>query len=112
MAKKTIKKEPVLSEFEIKPSYNTLIVEPLTNEHESAGGIIIPATVDAQEGEDVRSGYVLVVGPSTNPDTPFLFEVGDLITFGEYQGRRITLNGKEYYILRHNDVLCSSSCIL
>jgi chaperonin GroES len=99
-------------DLEIKPNYNTLIVEPLTDEHMSAGGIIIPETVDVQNGEDVRSGYVLVVGPSLNPETPFLFQVGDLVTFGEYQGRRITLNGKEYNILRHNDVLCSSSCIL
>ena len=104
--KKVLKKEYIL-----KPDYDTVIVEELTHERISAGGILIPETVDAQEEEDVRSGYVVAIGPNSNPNRPFLFSKGDLITFGIYNGRRLRLNGKDYLVLRHLDVLVSSSSI-
>lgn len=110
-AKDAAKQVKKIKEYVLQPDYDTVIVDELTMERVSSGGIIIPEVVDAQDEEDIKSGYIVAIGPNSNPNRPFLFKKGDLISFGHYNGRRINLNGKQYIILRHLDVLVKSTTI-
>jgi chaperonin GroES len=105
--KKQVKKEEPKQQFSFIPDYDSVLVEEvLDQERISAGGIVIPESVEDQD-EDVRHGIIINVGPSSNPNRPFLHAVGDLIVFGYYNGRNVKFNGKELRIVRHLDILGS-----
>lgn len=106
--KKAIKKdEPKKVDFKFIPDYDSVLVEEVADkERISAGGIVIPEVVEDQDN-DVRHGNIIHVGPSSNPNRPFLHGVGDLVVFGYYNGRHVKFNGREYVIVRHLDILGS-----
>jgi co-chaperonin GroES (HSP10) len=97
--KKELKKES------FHPDYDTLLLkEVVAAERLSSGGIIIPETVENKD-EDVNHGEIIEVGKSSKADRPFLWNVGDVVVFGVYNGRRIQFNGQELLLVRHMDVL-------
>ncbi len=65
----------------------------------TAGGIHIPD--NAKEKPQVA--YVVATGPGKKDD-PMTIKVGDKILHGEYSGRKITLDGEEYLIMRQPDI--------
>jgi len=76
--------------MKVKPLADRVVVKALEAESKTAGGIIIPdnAKEKPQEGEIVAVG-----------------QVGDKVLYGKYSGTEITVEGKEYLILRESDVL-------
>lgn len=97
---KVQKPEPYL-----QPDYDTVIMDEILPDRITAGGIYIPDTVSIEDEDGLRSGYIISVGPASNPDRPFLFNVGDVVSFGHYAGRTIKLKNKEYVVVRHLDLL-------
>jgi len=83
-----------------------IIVERVEEETKTAGGIIIPDTVSKekpQEGEVVAAGKGKVT-----PEGKVLaldVKVGDRVLFGKYAGSEIKVDGKEYLIMREDDIL-------
>lgn len=83
----------------IKPLADRVIVEPAATEERTAGGLIIPDTAK----EKPQRGKVLAVGKG-KPDEPMTVKVGDAVLYGKYAGTEITVEGKDYLIMREADI--------
>ncbi len=83
----------------IKPLADRVIIEPAAAEERTAGGLIIPDTAK----EKPQRGKVLAVGTG-KPDEPMTVKVGDKVLYGKYAGTEITVEGKDYLIMREADI--------
>jgi chaperonin GroES len=74
-------------------------------EQTSVGGIIIPDTAK----EKPQQGRVVAVGKGRVTDKGEVFPLdvkeGDTVLFGKYAGTEIKIEGKEYLIVREDEVL-------
>jgi len=89
-----------MSEVKIKPLADRVLVEPMAAEQKTASGIIIPDTAK----EKPQKGKVIAVGKGTKDETMEL-KVGDQVLYGKYAGTELTIDGKDYLIMRQSDVL-------
>ena len=89
----------------LKPLDDRVVVEPLTAEAKTAGGIVLPETAK----EKPQRGKVVAVGPGRLLDSgdrhPISLSVGDEVLFAKYGGTEIEIDGKEVKILREADIL-------
>lgn len=85
--------------LKIKPLADRVIIEPAAAEEKTAGGIIIPDTAK----EKPQKGKVVAIGTGKK-DEPITVKVGDSILYGKYAGTEITVEGKEYLIMRESDI--------
>ena len=88
----------------IRPLADRVVVEPMEQET-IRGGIIIPDTAK----EKPQQGRIVAVGPGRVTDNgehvkPEV-KKGDIVLYGKYAGTEVTVEGKEYLILRESDVL-------
>jgi chaperonin GroES len=97
---KTSKKHKDMSEIKIKPLADRVVIEPAPAEEKTAGGIIIPDTAK----EKPLKGTVVAVGDGKK-DEPMTVKVGDQVLYSKYAGTEITIDGKEYLIVRESDIL-------
>lgn len=84
----------------IKPLQDRVIIEPAAAEEKTASGIIIPDTAK----EKPQRGIVVAAGPGKK-DEPTTVKPGDTVLYGKYAGSEITIEGKEYLIMRESDLL-------
>ena len=54
--------------------------------------------------EKPQQGKVIAVG-SGKKDEPMELKVGDTVLYGKYSGTEITVDGKDYLMMRQSDVL-------
>ncbi len=91
--------------LKIKPLADRVVVEPAEAEEVSAGGIILPDTAQ----EKPQQGKVVAVGPGKVSDAGTLIESavkkGDTVLYGKYSGTEVTIDGREYSIMRESDIL-------
>jgi chaperonin GroES len=89
----------------IRPLRDRIIVERLEEEAKTAGGLIIPDTAK----EKPQQGVVRAVGKGKVTEDgkvlPMDIKVGDKVLFGKYAGSEIKIDGKEYQIMREDDIL-------
>ena len=90
----------------VRPLHDRILVQRLEDKEEkSGGGIIIPDSAK----EKPSRGKVTAVGNGKVLDdgTQVALEVkkGDQVLFGKYAGTEVKIEGKEYLILREDDVL-------
>lgn len=87
------------------PMSDRILVNRDEEEERSVGGIVIP---DTAKEKPVR-GTVVAVGNGKRLKSGQIqtlsIKVGDKIYFGKYSGTEIKLDGKEYLIMREDDVL-------
>lgn len=83
----------------IQPLEDRILVEPEPAEEVTKSGIVIPDTAK----EKPQRGIVVEVGPGKK-DSPMTLKEGDKILYGKYAGTEITIDGKEYLIMRQSDV--------
>lgn len=88
-----------MSKFNLKPLADRVIVEVAAAEEKTASGIIIPDTAK----EKPQKGKVVAVGTGKK-DEPMTVKVGDSILYGKYAGTEISVEGKEYLIMRESDI--------
>ncbi len=84
----------------LKPLADRVVIEPKPAETKTAGGLIIPDNAK----EKPLEGVVVAVGPGTS-EVKMEVKNGDTVLYGKYAGTEITVDGKEYLIMRQNDVL-------
>jgi chaperonin GroES len=89
-----------MTKVNIKPLADRVIIEPAKAEQKTAGGIIIPDTAK----EKPQSGSVVAVGPGKK-DEPMTLKEGDVVLYGKYAGSEISIEGKDYLIMRESDVV-------
>jgi len=91
--------------MKIKPLGERVLVEPVKEEEVSKGGIIIPDSAR----EKPQEGKVIAVGTGKIDDkgekVPFNVKPGDIVLMPKYGGTEVKLDGKEYQIMREDDIL-------
>ena len=89
----------------MKPLNDNVLVERIERDSVSKGGIITPDTAK----EKPAQGIVVAVGPGKRDKAGKHIEIdakcGEKVLFGKYSGTEVKLNGKEYVILRADDIL-------
>ena len=89
-----------MAEVKLKPLADRVLVEPKEAETKTASGIFIPDTAR----EKPQQGKVIAVGPGIK-DEKMEVKVGDLVLYGKYSGTEITVEGKDYLIMKQADIL-------
>ena len=91
--------------MQLKPIGDKVIIEVLTSQEKTKGGIILPDTAKEkpQEGKviAVGTGKVLANGKTVPPDV----RPGEKILFGKYSGNEVKVDGNEYLIINQDDIL-------
>jgi chaperonin GroES len=89
----------------LQPLHDRIVVEPAPKEEKTASGIILPDSAQ----EKPLKGTVLAVGPGKTLDSGQKATIdiaeGDVVLYGKYSGTEVTVGGKDYIILRADDVL-------
>ena len=89
----------------IRPLHDRVLVEPLTAEEKTAGGIIIPDTAQ----EKPQEGKIVAVGNGARNDDgstqPMDVKKGDKILYGKWSGTEVKLDGKELLIMKESDIM-------
>ncbi|GGM39519.1 10 kDa chaperonin [Paraliobacillus quinghaiensis] len=89
----------------LKPLGDRVIIELVEQEEKTASGIVLPdsAKEKPQEGKVVAVGS----GRVTDNGEKIALEVaeGNTIIFSKFAGTEVKYEGKEYLILRENDIL-------
>jgi chaperonin GroES len=88
-----------MAKINLKPLADRVIVEAAPAEEKTASGIIIPDTAK----EKPQKGKVIAIGTGKK-DEPMTVKVGDTVLYGKYSGTEIQVDGKEYLIMRENDI--------
>ncbi|MFN4972472.1 MAG: co-chaperone GroES [Bacteroidota bacterium] len=83
----------------LKPLADRVLVEPAPAEEKTASGIFIPDTAK----EKPQRGKVVAAG-NGKKDEPMTVKAGDTVLYGKYAGTEITIEGKEYLIMRESDI--------
>ena len=89
-----------MSKLNIKPLADRVLVEPAAAETKTSSGIIIPDTAK----EKPQKGNIVDVGPGTK-DNPVTVKGGDVVLYGKYSGTELNHDGKDYLIMKENDIL-------
>jgi chaperonin GroES len=87
------------TKINFKPNEDRVLVEPAPAEEKTTSGIIIPDTAK----EKPQKGKVVATGEGLK-DKPVTVKVGDQILYGKYAGTEITIDGKDYLIMRNSDI--------
>ncbi len=88
-----------MASVNLKPLADRVLVEPEQAEEKTAGGIIIPDTAK----EKPQKGTVVACGKGKQ-DEPMTVKSGDNVLYGKYSGTEITIDGKDYLIMRESDI--------
>lgn len=92
--------------MQLKPLHDRVVIERLEEgDMKSSGGIIIPDTAK----EKPQRGKVVAIGDGAFNDkgdrNKLDVKVGDEVLFGKYSGNDVKIDGKEYLIMRENEIL-------
>ena len=89
----------------LKPLQDRVLVERVEAMTKSAGGLYIPDTAK----EKPQEGKVVAVGKGKRREDGSVaaldVKAGDRILFSKYAGSDVTIDGKEYIIMREDDIL-------
>ena len=84
----------------IRQLADRVVIEPKSAETQTASGLYIPDTAK----EKPQQGVIVAVGPGKK-DEPMEVKVGDLVIYGKYAGTEVAVEGKDYLIMKHSDIL-------
>jgi chaperonin GroES len=89
----------------VKPLGDRVLVQPVEEQEVKKGGIIIPDTAK----EKPQEGKIVAVGTGKRDDNgkliPFEVKKGDRVLISKYGGTEIKIDGKDYLIMREDDIL-------
>jgi chaperonin GroES len=91
--------------MDLRPLHDRVLVTRLDEGEQRLGGIIVPDTAKEKpqqaEVKAVGNGKLLDSGQRA----PVEVKAGDRILFGKYSGSEIKIDGKEYLILKEDEIL-------
>lgn len=88
-----------MSQVNIKPLGDRVLVKSAKAEEKTASGIIIPDNAQ----EKPQKGEVIAVGNGAK-DEPLTVKVGDTVIYGKYSGTELSYEGVDYLIMREADI--------
>jgi chaperonin GroES len=91
--------------MDLRPLHDRVMVTRLEEAEQKVGGIIIPDSAK----EKPQQALVAAGGNGTLLETgervPLEVKAGDRILFGKFSGSEIRIDGKEYLILKEDEIL-------
>jgi chaperonin GroES len=91
--------------MKFRPLHDRVLVKRVNAEEKTAGGIILPDSVQ----EKPMEGKVIAAGSGAKADdgkiTPLDVKKGDKILFGKWSGTEIKVDGEELLIMKESDIL-------
>jgi chaperonin GroES len=94
-----------VSNVDIRPLHDRVLVKRIETQEQVRGGIIIPDTAK----EKPQEAEVIAVGPGKlledGKRSPMDVKTGDRVLMGKYSGSEIKLNDLDYVILREEEIL-------
>lgn len=91
--------------MKIQPLGERVLVEPVSEDEQVKGGIIIPDSAK----EKPQQGKVIALGTGKIDDNgkkvPFNVKKGDIVLMPQYGGQQVKIEEKEYQIMREEDIL-------
>jgi chaperonin GroES len=89
----------------VRPLRDRILVERIDETEQKIGGLFVPDTAR----EKPQQGRVVAVGKGRVTDKGEILaldvKAGETVLFGKYGGTEIKIDGKEYLILREDEVL-------
>ena len=89
----------------LKPLHDRVLVERVSAEDRTKGGIIIPDTAQ----EKPMEGKVVSAGSGARNEAgqlvPLDVKKGDKILFGKWSGTEVKIDGKELLIMKESDIM-------
>ena len=89
----------------LKPLHDRVLVERVSSEDKTKGGIIIPDTAQ----EKPMEGKVLAVGNGARNENGQVVALdvkkGDRILFGKWSGTEVKIDGKELLMMKESDIM-------
>ncbi|HLD21885.1 MAG TPA: co-chaperone GroES [Patescibacteria group bacterium] len=86
--------------MKIKPLGDRVLIAVLETEEKTKSGIVLPDSAKEKKAE----GKVIAVG-SGKKVTELNLSEGDVVVFGKYAGDEVEYEGKEYKIIKEEEVL-------
>ena len=91
--------------MKFRPLHDRVVIRRLTPEEKTAGGIIIPDTVQ----EKPMEGEVIAAGPGARNEQGQIValdvKAGDRILFGKWSGTEVKIDGEELLIMKESDIM-------
>ena len=91
--------------MKFRPLHDRVVVERLSAEEKTAGGIIIPDTAQ----EKPQQGKIIAVGPGGRDENgkliPIDVKVGERVLFGKWSGTEVKLDGEDLLIMKESDIM-------
>jgi len=91
--------------MKFRPLHDRVVIRRLNAEEKSAGGIIIPDSVQ----EKPMEGEVVAVGPGARNEQGHIValevKAGDRVLFGKWSGTEVKLDDEELLIMKESDVM-------
>ena len=85
----------------LKPLGDRVVVKPTPKEETTKAGIILPETINK---ETRMEGQIMAIG-SGDKVAKLNLSTGQKVVFSEYGGSDIKVEGEDYKILNHDDLL-------
>ncbi len=95
-----------MSDINLRPLGDRVVVEPLAEEQTTASGIVLPETAK----EKPQRGKILAVGPGARDKDgnviPLDVKEGDVVLFAKYAGTEFKLGSdRNLLVMRESDLL-------
>ncbi len=91
--------------MKFRPLHDRVLVRRLDQESKTAGGVIIPDTVQ----EKPMEGEIVEVGTGARSEdgkiTPMDVKKGDRILFGKWSGTEVKVDGEDLIIMKESDIM-------
>ena len=91
----------------IKPLADRVLIEPAVAETQTKSGIYIPDNAK----EKPMQGTIIAMGPGKRNEKGDIIapevKVGDVVLYGKYSGTEVTVDGKNYLIVRESDIFAA-----
>ena len=91
--------------MKFRPLHDRVVVERITADQKTAGGIIIPDSAQ----EKPQQGKIIAVGPGGRDESgkliPIDLKAGDLVLFGKWSGTEVKIDGQDFLIMKESDIM-------
>jgi len=91
--------------MQVKPLFDNVLIEPVREEEKTKSGIFLPGTIEKDRPDQ---GRVIAVGSGQERDGKTVnmkVKVGDQVLFSKYDGTEVTIDNKEYLIVKQSNIL-------
>ena len=90
--------------MKLKPLADRVVIQSIENEEVTKGGIVLPGSAK----EKPQMAEVIAVGSGgviDGKEITMYVKTGDKVIYSKYAGTEVKLDGKEYIVVRQNDIL-------